>query len=128
MQASQIRLKDKIKVVTIKSTKSVKNSTNIEIELGLVPKQTNKIREIVRVLPGEEYFLSIESAYNDAIFVRPFNFGYNWSMQSVYWKELTATKRVSSFTAYTHPFIQRNNNFSEKIEVNLPFFNGQSTN
>lgn len=38
------------------------------------------------------------------------------------------TKRVSSFTAYTHPFIQRNNNFSEKIEVNLPFFNGQSTN
>jgi vacuolar protein sorting-associated protein 13A/C len=89
-----VKLVDKVKVVTFRSGKVIKNSTNIEIEIALTRSTSDKKPRAQRILPGEIYPIPIESAYHDSIYVRPADFGYKWSMQGIHWRDLIGKKRV----------------------------------
>jgi vacuolar protein sorting-associated protein 13A/C len=110
----EVKIENKIKVVTVKSTKSIENLSSIELEIGLVPPRGNKVKSVSRLKPGQCYHLDITSAYNDTIFVRPFDFGYHWSTQGIYWKNLTGKKREKMYLINC-----------AGIDKNVPLFNFQ---
>jgi vacuolar protein sorting-associated protein 13A/C len=93
-----VKLEDKVKVVTFRSGKVIRNSTKIEIEIAMTRSSSEKKPKAQRILPGEFYSIPIESAYHDSIYVRPADFGYKWSMQGIHWRDLIGKKRVRGIT------------------------------
>lgn len=89
-----VKLDDKIKIVTFRSGKVIRNSTNIEIEIAMTRSTSDKKPKAHRILPGDFFPIPIESAYHDSIYVRPADFGYKWSMQGIHWRDLVGKKRV----------------------------------
>jgi hypothetical protein len=86
-------LKDKVKIVTLCSSRSISNSTNVEMEVAFVPKGATKTSYVVKIKSNETYYIPIESSYHDYIFVRPADFGYSWSRQGLYWKDIIGRKK-----------------------------------
>ncbi|KAI8897799.1 hypothetical protein BC833DRAFT_643759 [Globomyces pollinis-pini] len=109
-----IKLRDKVKVVTLRSSKLIENGTNIDIELAFAKSGSKKPTTAATIKPGEIFAIPIESSYYDSIFVRPANFGYNWSSQGIYWRDLVGKKRNRVYLINCPSY-----------EPSIPYFNFQ---
>ncbi|KAI8811809.1 hypothetical protein BJ742DRAFT_753443 [Cladochytrium replicatum] len=85
----EVKLKNNIKVVTFRSATILHNGTKMNIEVMLVTQDGKPQSKIKKIAPDEDYYVPIESAYYDRIFVRPEQgFGYSWSSESLFWRDL----------------------------------------
>jgi hypothetical protein len=89
----ETKIINKVKVVTIRSTRRVENNTNVELEVGFFKKGQKKPTYTKKIKPSETFWIPIESAYHDIIFIRPAEFGYYWSRQGLYWKDVIGKKK-----------------------------------
>ncbi|KAI9340870.1 hypothetical protein BDR26DRAFT_820276 [Obelidium mucronatum] len=86
----EVKMRQNIKVVTFRSTTVVQNSTGIHVDVMVVNTKGQMTSGVYTLAPGDECCVPIESSYYDRIFVRPQeHFGYNWSTEVLYWKDLT---------------------------------------
>ena len=84
----EVKLKDNVKIVTIRSSAMVLNSCNVPLELVII-NLTGKMTSAIQIVePGQEFCLPIISSYSDRILIRPAGIGYQWSKEVLYWKEL----------------------------------------
>ena len=95
-----VELQDKVKVVTFRSAKIIENSTKMEIEIAFMRPDHPKMAKTIRILPGKKYPIPIESSYHDSIYVRPADFGYQWSAQGIHWKDLIGRKRIREYLVH----------------------------
>ncbi|KAJ3227354.1 hypothetical protein HK099_002420 [Clydaea vesicula] len=117
----EVTLKDNVKVVTFRSSTALENSTNVTLEVVTINsagKLTSKIQE---VLPGKDYAVPIITSYFDKLLIRPKGFGYHWSKEVLFWKELQRDNfypLVSSFSPDRNipPFLFQVNSTFEKGE------------
>ncbi|KAJ3031870.1 UNVERIFIED_CONTAM: hypothetical protein HDU68_011629 [Siphonaria sp. JEL0065] len=86
----EVKMRQNIKVVTFRSTTVIQNSTGIHVDVMVVNTKGQMTSGVYTLAPGDECCVPIESSYYDRIFVRPQeHFGYNWSTEVLYWKDLT---------------------------------------
>jgi hypothetical protein len=85
-----VKVTNKIKVITLRSTMRVINATKVPIEICLSSNKGTVITEQqkFKVHAGESFSVPIVSAVRDHVFWRPFGFGYDWSSQGVNWKDI----------------------------------------
>ncbi|CAG8769250.1 9672_t:CDS:10, partial [Dentiscutata erythropus] len=94
-----VKLEDNIKVVTFRSALVVENRTLLVMELLVVDDHENAMSTVQRIAPGEDYPVPIEVAYNCKLKMRPDgNFGYNWSRESLYWKDFLKPDPITSLS------------------------------
>ncbi|CAG8536787.1 2817_t:CDS:10, partial [Racocetra persica] len=104
-----VKLEDNIKVVTFRSALVVENRTNLTVELLVVDNSGNHVSKVYQIGSGEDCPIPIEAAYYHRFKIRPEGgFGYNWSLQSLYWKDFLKKDPVTSVSC--HP-----------IQDNVPF-------
>ncbi|KTW25717.1 hypothetical protein T552_03329 [Pneumocystis carinii B80] len=79
---------DNIKHITLKSTLSLENQTQVPIEIITIDNQCQHL-ETYKIEPGNDYPIPIESAYYHAFKIRPeSHLKYSWSSQTITWKGL----------------------------------------
>ncbi|KAJ3110151.1 hypothetical protein HK100_003137 [Physocladia obscura] len=92
----EVKMRKNIKVVTFRSTTVVQNSTGISVDVMIVNNKGKLTNGPYTLVPGGEYCVPIESSYYDRIFVRPQeSFGYNWSTDVLYWRDLSLDNQAS---------------------------------
>lgn len=116
----KITLKDKVKEVTLQSTKVVENDTNIDIEIACIKNGAPKPQSGVLLKPGDFYPIPIESSHYDSVFVRPAGFGYSWCTQGIYWKDIKNSKKKSSVYIINCPAYE-DNTPTFKFQLNCSF-------
>ncbi|KAG4305942.1 hypothetical protein PORY_000852 [Pneumocystis oryctolagi] len=80
--------RDNIKYITLKSTFSLENQTQIPIEIMILNNQ-DKHSEIYKIEPGDDFSVPIEHAYYHALKIRPdSHLGYSWSSHIIEWQKL----------------------------------------
>lgn len=84
----QVKLRDNVKIVTFRSATVLFNATNIPLEVVTINSNGQITSKSLVVNSGEEYSFPIESSFSDRILIRPQGFGYHWSREVLYWKEL----------------------------------------
>jgi vacuolar protein sorting-associated protein 13A/C len=67
----QVKLRDNVKVVTLRSSLVLENMTEIDLEVVTINESGKITSKIFAVAPGEEFSFPIESSYSDRILVRP---------------------------------------------------------
>ncbi|KAJ3205144.1 hypothetical protein HDU82_005381, partial [Entophlyctis luteolus] len=91
----EVKMRKNIKVVTFRSTSVVQNATGIPIDVMVVNANRQVTHGPYTLAPGCDYCVPIEASYYDRIFVRPQeSFGYNWSNDVLYWKDLAVDSLV----------------------------------
>ncbi|ORY51917.1 hypothetical protein BCR33DRAFT_712120 [Rhizoclosmatium globosum] len=97
----EVRMRKNIKIVTFRSTTVIQNSTGIYVDV-MVVNTKGQMTSVYALAPGNECCVPIEASYTDRIFVRPQeNFGYNWSTEVLYWRDLSQTMQGPSLIACT---------------------------
>ncbi|KAJ3072035.1 hypothetical protein HDU98_004400 [Podochytrium sp. JEL0797] len=85
----EVKMRKNIKVVTFRSSSVIQNSTGLSVDVMVVNSKGQMTSGVYTLAPGEECCVPIESSYYDRIFVRPQeHFGYNWSTEVLYWRDL----------------------------------------
>ncbi|KAI5287431.1 hypothetical protein KEM54_006005 [Ascosphaera aggregata] len=86
----EVRLADDyVKYITFRSPIVVENNTQIPIELGIFSQEEGHLLRIEKIAPGESRCAPVGSAYLHSLVVRPDQgFGYEWSNEVLYWKDL----------------------------------------
>lgn len=94
-----VKLRDNVKIITLRSSFKVENSTMVPVEMMIVPAggqmEQAKIRKIA---PGEDCAVPIEDAYHGKIKLRPDpGFEYGWSSDLLSWQDLMkrSTRSIS---------------------------------
>ncbi|CAG8450182.1 1456_t:CDS:10 [Cetraspora pellucida] len=104
-----VKLVDNIKVVTFRSALVVENHTNLTVELLVVDNSGDRVSKVYQIGSGEDCPIPIEAAYYHRFKIRPDGgFGYNWSLQSLYWKDFLKKDPVTSVSCHS-------------IQDNVPF-------
>ncbi|KAH9250730.1 hypothetical protein BASA81_011446 [Batrachochytrium salamandrivorans] len=93
-----VELKDRVKIVTIRSTTLIRNRTGLQIEAMIVKGNSRNADNIFRIAPKEEVSLPIEASYTDSIILRPFGMGYEWCSQLIHWKDFKSEQPASLIT------------------------------
>ncbi|CAG8609296.1 9150_t:CDS:10, partial [Funneliformis caledonium] len=94
-----VKLKDNIKVVTFRSVLVLENRTLLTIEMKIVDKQNKNVSDVYQIAPGEDCPVPIEHAYNNLLQIRPEGgFGYNWSVENLYWQNFIKPNPIKSIT------------------------------
>ncbi|KHJ35601.1 putative vacuolar protein sorting-associated protein vps13 [Erysiphe necator] len=99
-----------VKYVTFRSPLSIENKSLIPVEMGVLDEQDGHLNRIEKILPGESRPAPVGYVYTNSLLVRPSQgFGYTWSTEKLWWKELiiTPTKTLtceSEQDAEIHPF------------------------
>ncbi|KAI8823370.1 uncharacterized protein EV422DRAFT_352091 [Fimicolochytrium jonesii] len=84
-----VKLKDNVKVVTFHSTVGFQNNTTVPLEVVVVNQRKQRVPGHTALDPGQDYFLPIESSYNDLVQIRPAEgFGYDWCSELLNWRDL----------------------------------------
>ncbi|BFZ57125.1 Vacuolar protein sorting-associated protein 13 [Savitreella phatthalungensis] len=85
-----VRLRtDFVKYVTIRSGMLFENRTKIPLEIVAVDASGNKKSRVYNIAPDEDCAAPIEAGFENGIKIRPDpGFHYQWSHQTLYWKEL----------------------------------------
>jgi vacuolar protein sorting-associated protein 13A/C len=115
----EINLNQKVKEVCIRSNKVIENATNIEIEIGLAARGAKRPKHVIRIKPGEMFPIPIESAFHDFVYVRPADFGYNWSLQGFYWHDMIGKKKNAIFLINCPAFEDGVPNFNFQLNLDL---------
>ncbi|KAG5437684.1 hypothetical protein PCANB_000721 [Pneumocystis canis] len=103
---------DNIKYITLKSTLSLENQTQIPIELIIIDNQ-GQHSEIYKIAPGNDFPVPIESAYYHTLKIRPVSdLEYMWSSQVIIWRELL---EYPSSIISCEPLQKNNNLFNFQI-------------
>ncbi|KAI8844441.1 hypothetical protein BJ741DRAFT_543605 [Chytriomyces cf. hyalinus JEL632] len=85
----EVKMRKNVKVVTFRSTTVVHNLTGLHVDVQIVSGKNRQPLHLFSLAPGEECCVPIESSYYDKIYVRPHeSFGYNWSNEALFWKDL----------------------------------------
>ncbi|KAI9798111.1 MAG: hypothetical protein M1835_004200 [Candelina submexicana] len=80
---------DNVKNITFRSPLLVENNTQIPIEVGVFSPEEGNLLKVEKVQPGESRPAPVGGAFMHSLLVRPDQgFGYNWSTQKLFWKEL----------------------------------------
>ncbi|EXX73461.1 Vps13p [Rhizophagus irregularis DAOM 197198w] len=104
-----VKLKDNIKVVTFRSVLVIENRTLLTIEMLIVDEHGKNVGKVYQIAPGEDCPVPIEHAYHNRLKIRPEGgFGYNWSVESLYWQDFVKRNPMKSITC-------------ESIENDVPF-------
>ncbi|CAG8518582.1 8655_t:CDS:10 [Ambispora gerdemannii] len=94
-----IKLKDNIKYVTFRSALVIENRTLLTIEMMVVDAQGQKLSKVYQIDPGEDCPVPIESTYHHQLKFRPEgNFGYDWNVASIYWKDFLKKDPIKSIS------------------------------
>jgi vacuolar protein sorting-associated protein 13A/C len=80
---------DNVKYITFRSPLLLENNTQIPVELGVFSPDDGHLLKIEKILPGDSRPAPVGSAYWHHLILRPDQgFGYDWSNEQLYWKEL----------------------------------------
>ncbi len=80
---------DNVKYITFRSPLLVENNTQIPIEVGVFSPEEGNLLKVEKVQPGESRPAPVGAAFMHSLLVRPDQgFGYNWSNQKLFWKDL----------------------------------------
>ncbi|OAJ41917.1 hypothetical protein BDEG_25446 [Batrachochytrium dendrobatidis JEL423] len=85
-----VELKDRVKIVTFRSTTLICNRTGLQIEAMIVNRNRRNAassENTFRIQAKDVFSFPIESSYTDSIVVRPFGLGYDWCSQLIYWQD-----------------------------------------
>lgn len=66
-----VKLKDNIKVVTIRSALVVENRTLLSVDLASIGADGKMEGSVQKIAPGEDYAIPIEKAYSNRFCIRP---------------------------------------------------------
>ncbi|OZJ06276.1 hypothetical protein BZG36_00800 [Bifiguratus adelaidae] len=95
----ETRLKDNVKIVTLRSTLLVENRTLLPVDVMMVNAAGEATSSVYKVAPGQDFAVPIEMAYHGRICVRPdAGFGYDWSAEKIYWADIAQGYRPHSLT------------------------------
>ncbi|KAI9821337.1 MAG: hypothetical protein M1826_000708 [Phylliscum demangeonii] len=94
---AEVRLgSDNVKVITLRSPMLLENNTQIPIEIGVIDVESRHLLKIEKVEPGDSRPAPVGAAYMHSLLVRPDQgFGYSWSSQRLYWKDLVKKNTLS---------------------------------
>ncbi|TEB35046.1 hypothetical protein FA13DRAFT_1915662 [Coprinellus micaceus] len=88
----EVKVVDNVKIVTIRSTYLVENSTLYPLELMLVDEHGQPAYSLERIVPGQDFALPVEVASKYRIRLQPDQgFGYRWC-SPIRWEDLVARK------------------------------------
>ncbi|KAK2461917.1 hypothetical protein APHAL10511_006380 [Amanita phalloides] len=91
----EIKVVDSVKLVTLRSTYKIENSTLYPLELMLVNEQGEPIHSVERLAPGDSYPIPIDIVTQCRIRLQPDQgFGYRWS-QAIRWEDVIAKKNFT---------------------------------
>ncbi|KAF0534769.1 vacuolar protein sorting-associated protein 13 [Gigaspora margarita] len=108
-----VKLVNNVKIVTFRSALVVENRTNLTLELLVVDTYGNHVSKVYQIGSGEDCPIPIEAAYYHKFKIRPDGgFGYNWSLQNLYWKDFLKQDPVTSVSCHS---IQDNVPFRFKV-------------
>jgi vacuolar protein sorting-associated protein 13A/C len=112
-----VKLDGNIKLVTLRSTLLLENFTKMNLQIATINSH-DKI-EIIKVIPaGGNGAIPIEAAYKHSILARPegritlpylslmiefTGFGYKWSNERLFWREMSTAKVSSCITVSCLP-------------------------
>ncbi|CAG8552629.1 14898_t:CDS:10 [Dentiscutata erythropus] len=97
-----VKLVNNIKVVTFRSALVVENRTNLTMELLVVDTYGNHVSKVYQIGSGEDCPIPIEAAYYHKFKIRPEGgFGYDWSLQSLYWKDFLKPGPVTTVSCHS---------------------------
>jgi vacuolar protein sorting-associated protein 13A/C len=85
---AEVKLRDNVKVVVLRSALVFVNMTEIELEVVTINEAGKITSKVHLIKPGEEFGFGIEASYWDRVLVRPMGFGFHWSREVLYWREL----------------------------------------
>ncbi|KAF8591826.1 vacuolar protein sorting-associated protein 13 [Ramaria rubella] len=86
----EITVKGNVKVVTLRSTFKVQNSTLYPLELMLLDNSGHPAYAVEKIVPGDDYALPLDAVTETRITLRPDQgFGYKWS-RAIQWEDLMA--------------------------------------
>ncbi|PRT56259.1 Vacuolar protein sorting-associated protein 13 [Wickerhamiella sorbophila] len=114
-----VSIKDQVKYVTVRSATSLHNTTNLPIEVRLMP--TNESTEYdnytLTLQPGDEHAVPI-LAVDSMIFVRPErSMGYAWAETPIYWEDLLEHSVTVKCFGEQSPFYIQARKYSEDEEL-----------
>ncbi|TPX68863.1 hypothetical protein SpCBS45565_g02841 [Spizellomyces sp. 'palustris'] len=84
----EVKLKDNVKIVTFRSGLELQNDTSVTVDMVVVNSKKQRTTNVTTIVPGEEFYVPIEASYYDMVQVRPHGFGYDWSTEIIFWKDL----------------------------------------
>jgi vacuolar protein sorting-associated protein 13A/C len=122
----EVKMKDKVKEVCIRSNKVIENATNIEIEIGLASRGAKRPKQCVRIKPGDVFPIPIESSFHDFVYVRPADFGYNWSLQGFYWRDMVGKKKNVIYLINCPSFEESVPNFNFQLNMDMVTLNKEN--
>ena len=80
---------DNVKYITFRSPLLVENNTQIPVEIGVFSPEEGHLLKIEKIAPGEGRPAPVGAAFMHSLVVRPDQgFGYTWSNERLFWKEL----------------------------------------
>ncbi|KAF8516153.1 hypothetical protein BU17DRAFT_51124 [Hysterangium stoloniferum] len=86
----EVTLKGHVKIVTLRSTFKIQNSTLYPMELMLLDQAGHPAYAVEKIAPGDDFALPIDAVIDTRITLRPDQgFGYKWS-DALQWKDLMA--------------------------------------
>nr|KAJ3420850.1 hypothetical protein HK105_005137 [Polyrhizophydium stewartii] len=114
----QVRLQDRVKIVTFRSTTLVRNQTNMQMEVLIVNRGKQGSSTAYRVAPKDEFAVPIEASFSSSILVRPLGLGYNWCSQNIFWENLRADQPASLVTCQPLDTSKPSFRFQVNVRVN----------
>eukprot|EP00842_Homolaphlyctis_polyrhiza_P001382 jgi/Hompol1/2244/HPOL_005409-RA len=94
----QVELKERVKIVTFRSTTVLHNYAHIPVEIMLVNHQRQTSTSIFKVAPNEMLSVPILNSVTDSILLRPLGLGYEWCSQHIFWSDFKTHQPASLAT------------------------------
>ncbi|KAL7754164.1 Vacuolar protein sorting-associated protein 13 [Sorochytrium milnesiophthora] len=91
-----VRLKENVKVVTLRSALCLVNKTTMPLEIYVeTPGQVQNAFRVVRLEPDQEYYPPVSAIYKARMKIRPEEaFGFNWSSRALFWDDFRTAKTM----------------------------------
>ncbi|KAI8990033.1 hypothetical protein BDB01DRAFT_718047 [Pilobolus umbonatus] len=90
-----VKLVDKIKIVTLRSSLVIENRTLLSVDLASITPMGKMDGRVQKIAPGDDYAIPIKMAYSNRFCIRPdAGFGYRWTEKALQWKDFVNVDNI----------------------------------